>query len=96
MRPVQRSACTTRLAALLLFSGLCSAQSLVYGITFHKRIMASNNAITSGPMHERLSGIFTLWSIRRSCSKDLRCRTPSSIWLTQPRTLSLVPVVGCA
>jgi hypothetical protein len=34
-------------------------QDLAYGITFHNRVMASNNAITSGPMHERLRVIFT-------------------------------------
>jgi Zn-dependent protease with chaperone function len=65
MRPVQGiHHGITHLVALLMFSGLCSAQSLVeqdlaYGLTFHNRVMASNNAITSGPMHEKLRVIFT-------------------------------------
>jgi Zn-dependent protease with chaperone function len=69
MRRVQCSASritsgTPRLVVLLVFSGLCSAQSLVeqdlaYGLTFHNRVMASSNAIASGPTHEKLRVIFT-------------------------------------
>src|SRR5215831_20050448 len=51
------------LSALLL-SGTVAGQSLVekdtaYGLTLHNQIMASNNTITSGEVHDNLEVIFS-------------------------------------